>query len=270
MLDELKFNPIPIPSNGGVITYTDVKSTIKEALYAPNSWPLTSELIYYVQTRNATVLGSSEVYSTVKSYGLSASLTSSSNEVESGIRCSDKAASASMSDVLPYSNVRASLSRIASDGANTDMRCAQWNKKMYAKERYTGDFDVKTPHPVLVLSNRYDPSTPLAAAKNLTATFEGSVLLEQNGYGVRVSWSRFIQSAPLIRLLVIAHYPVRAVSLYGQGGPGLLFQWHVARGRDDLRDRCASFYEPYLCGCLAEELSSGALSLWTMRNFSRR
>ncbi|KAF7623816.1 hypothetical protein AFLA_007539 [Aspergillus flavus NRRL3357] len=88
-----------------------------------------------------------------------------------------------MSDVLPYSNVRASLSRIASDGANTDMRCAQWNKKMYAKERYTGDFDVKTPHPVLVLSNRYDPSTPLAAAKNLTATFEGSVLLEQNGYG---------------------------------------------------------------------------------------
>ncbi|RMZ41762.1 proteinase [Aspergillus flavus] len=183
MLDELKFNPIPIPSNGGVITYTDVKSTIKEALYAPNSWPLTSELIYYVQTRNATVLGSSEVYSTVKSYGLSASLTSSSNEVESGIRCSDKAASASMSDVLPYSNVRASLSRIASDGANTDMRCAQWNKKMYAKERYTGDFDVKTPHPVLVLSNRYDPSTPLAAAKNLTATFEGSVLLEQNGYG---------------------------------------------------------------------------------------
>ncbi|KAE8423520.1 TAP-like protein-domain-containing protein [Aspergillus pseudocaelatus] len=183
MLDELKFNPIPIPSIGGIVTYSDIKATIYEALYAPSSWPLTSELIYNVLVRNATVLGSSEVYSTIKSYGLSASLTSSSKEVGTGIRCSDRAQSASMSDVLPYSKARAALSRIASDGANGDMRCAQWNKKMYAKERYTGDFDIKTPHPVLVLSNTYDPSTPLAAAKNLSATMEGSVLLEQNGYG---------------------------------------------------------------------------------------
>ncbi|KAB8259671.1 TAP-like protein-domain-containing protein [Aspergillus pseudonomiae] len=183
MLEALKFNPIPIPDNGGVVTYSDVKATIFEALYAPSSWPLTSELIYYVQTRNASVLGTPKVYLTLKSYGLSASLTSSSNEVGDGIRCSDKAKSASLADVLPYSKARASLSKIAGDGSNGDMRCAQWNRKMYAKERYTGDFDVKTAHPVLVLSNTFDPSTPLTAAKNLTATFERSVLLEQNSYG---------------------------------------------------------------------------------------
>ncbi|KAB8235875.1 alpha/beta hydrolase [Aspergillus alliaceus] len=183
ILETLKFNPIPIPDQGGLVTYSDVKAIIYNALYVPSAWPMTSELIYYVQTRNTTVLGNPKVYKTLKSYGMSASLTSSSSEIHTGVTCSDKARQGSMKDVLPYIKKRASLSKIAGDGSSTDTRCAQWNKKMYAKERYTGDFNVKTAHPLLVLSNTYDPVTPLSAAKNLTATFEESVLLEQNGYG---------------------------------------------------------------------------------------
>ncbi|PYI02585.1 proteinase [Aspergillus sclerotiicarbonarius CBS 121057] len=183
MLDTLKFNPIAIPEIGGVVTYSDVKSTIYEALYLPSSWPLTSELILYVQARNTTVLGISSVYEQLKSYGESASLTSSAKEAGTGVTCSDKARTATMEELLPYIRISEALSKIASDNANGDMTCAQWNKKMYAKERYTGDFNVKTANPVLILSNTFDPITPLAAAKNLTATFEGSVLLEQNGYG---------------------------------------------------------------------------------------
>ncbi|PWY70874.1 hypothetical protein BO94DRAFT_590186 [Aspergillus sclerotioniger CBS 115572] len=183
MLDTLKFNPIAIPEIGGVVTYSDVKSTIYEALYLPSSWPLTSELILYVQARNTTVLGLSEVYETIKSYGESASLTSSAKEAGTGVTCSDRARPATMEDLLPYIRARQALSKIASDNSNSDMTCAQWNKNMFAKEHYTGSFDVKTANPVLILSNTFDPITPLAAAKNLTATFEGSVLLEQNGYG---------------------------------------------------------------------------------------
>ncbi|KAE8381941.1 TAP-like protein-domain-containing protein [Aspergillus bertholletiae] len=183
MLEALKFNPIAIPETGGVVTYSDVRGTIDEALYLPSSWPMTSEFIYYVLARNTTVLGNPKVYETLKSYGMSASLTSSSEEIGSGIRCSDRAHTASLAEVLPYGKARAALSKISGDGSNTDMRCAQWNRKMFAKERYTGDFNVKTASPVLVLSNTFDPSTPLTSAKNLTATLEGSVLLEQNGYG---------------------------------------------------------------------------------------
>ncbi|RAL01110.1 alpha/beta hydrolase [Aspergillus ibericus CBS 121593] len=183
MLETLKANPIAIPEIGGVVTYSDIKSTIYNALYLPSSWPETSELILYVQARNTTILGNAEVYATLKSYGESASLVSSAKEAGTGVTCSDRARSASMEDLLPYIRASETLSQIASDNANGDMTCAQWNKNMYAKERYTGDFDVKTAHPVLILSNTFDPITPLAAAKNLTATFEGSVLLEQNGYG---------------------------------------------------------------------------------------
>ncbi|PYH64390.1 alpha/beta hydrolase [Aspergillus vadensis CBS 113365] len=183
MLENLKYNPIAIPEIGGIVTWSDVKSTIFEAMYLPSSWPLTSELLYYVQTRNTTILGNSEVYETIKSYGQSASLTSASDEVGTAITCSDKHRSATLKEVLPYIKARQALSKISSDGSDGDMRCAQWNPKMFAKERYSGDFEVKTANPVLILSNTYDPATPLPAAKNLTETFEGSVLLEQNGYG---------------------------------------------------------------------------------------
>ncbi|KAL3469561.1 TAP-like protein-domain-containing protein [Aspergillus californicus] len=182
-LETLKFNPIPIPETGGVVTYSDVKATVYEALYLPSTWPQTAELLYYVQTRNTTVLGNPELYATLKSYSMSASLTSSSDEVGTAVTCSDRARPAEMHDVLPYIKARQSLSKIADDRSDENMRCAQWNENLFAKEHYTGDFNVKTAHPVLVLSNTFDPTTPLTAAHNLTATFEGSVLLEQNGYG---------------------------------------------------------------------------------------
>lgn len=59
---------------------------------------------------------------------------------------------------------------------------AQW--PFEAKERYDGDFNVSTPNPVLFVGNTYDPATPLASAYNMSATFEGSVVLEQHGFGV--------------------------------------------------------------------------------------
>ncbi|KAK0633897.1 TAP-like protein-domain-containing protein [Immersiella caudata] len=59
--------------------------------------------------------------------------------------------------------------------------CAQWPWR--AKETYKGDFQVATRKPVLVASNTRDSHTPLRSAKNLTAGFEGSGLLEVNATG---------------------------------------------------------------------------------------
>lgn len=60
--------------------------------------------------------------------------------------------------------------------------CAQW--KIEPKERYTGDFNVKTKSPVLFIGNIFDGLTPLVSAKNVSSTFEDSVVLTVNGWGV--------------------------------------------------------------------------------------
>lgn len=59
--------------------------------------------------------------------------------------------------------------------------CAQW--PFEAKERYEGDFNVATSNPILFIGNTYDPVTPLASAQNMSAGFEGSVVLQHNGFG---------------------------------------------------------------------------------------
>ena len=60
--------------------------------------------------------------------------------------------------------------------------CAQWPWK--AKEIYQGNFEAKTKHPILVMSNSLDGQTPLISAKNMSAGFEGAVILENDGTGV--------------------------------------------------------------------------------------
>ena len=63
------------------------------------------------------------------------------------------------------------------------MPCARWPLPG-ARERYDGDFRVKTKNPVLVVSAVWDPVTPLVSAKNVSSGFEGSVLLQRDGFGV--------------------------------------------------------------------------------------
>ncbi|KXJ86105.1 TAP-like protein-domain-containing protein [Microdochium bolleyi] len=59
--------------------------------------------------------------------------------------------------------------------------CARWPYQ--AKERYAGDFQVKTRHPVLFLHNTFDAATGRESAYNMSSGFEGSRVVEQVGYG---------------------------------------------------------------------------------------
>ena len=62
--------------------------------------------------------------------------------------------------------------------------CARW--RFAAKERYTGNFNVKTKRPLLFVGNTFDPVTPYISAKNMSLSFEGSVFLQSNIFGVRI------------------------------------------------------------------------------------
>ncbi|KAL4971048.1 uncharacterized protein BDV14DRAFT_194830 [Aspergillus stella-maris] len=46
----------------------------------------------------------------------------------------------------------------------------------------TGDFDVRTKHPPLIIGNTYNLATPLASARNLSGSLEGSILVEHGGF----------------------------------------------------------------------------------------
>lgn len=66
---------------------------------------------------------------------------------------------------------------------STLYQCSLW--KNDAKEKYTGPFaNIKTKNPILFINTPYDPVTPLASAKNSSASFVNSRLLVSSGGGV--------------------------------------------------------------------------------------
>lgn len=178
-LETLKYNPIPISVNGKgtIVKYATIKGMIYHALYFPAQWPALGQKLDILFSGNATgVLP--ELLAPVPS--------TPDAEAIIGIKCSDNLAPAQgLDEVLPGVKARRELSRIGGDIADVSaLQCARWG--MPAKERYSGDFQVATAHPVLFVNTQNDPNTPLVSAKNMSAGFEGSVVLEQAGYGVSV------------------------------------------------------------------------------------
>lgn len=172
-LEVLKFNPVSIA--GFVVDWNFLMSIILEYLGKPPSWPVLAETLYGVITGNAAVAAS-----LMSAYESS---LAGGNEYLFGIECSDKAPRASnLSDLTPYIKELYQKGYFADDQTITFTRCSQW--RMAAKEIYSGNFQVKTAKPILIVGNTYDPVTPLVSAQNVSETFEGSVLLQHNGYGV--------------------------------------------------------------------------------------
>lgn len=114
------------------------------------------------------------------------------NEAVYGIHCADKTPGKyTFDEVLPVVSTLSYQSTLMGQvGIPLSMIATQW--KLEAKERYTGDFKVKTKHPMLVIGNTYDPTTPLRSARNISESFEGSVVLEHGGYGVCYPFLIFI------------------------------------------------------------------------------
>ena len=173
LLHDLKFNPIPF--SGSLIDYSAAKSLIASAMYGPISWPGLAALINGVMVGNLSVL---------EDPALMPAANDVENEALQGIKCGDKFVHATTrADIQPALDKLSAESKILGDQLPMVInQCAQWT--MPAKERYSGDFRVKTNSPVLVISNTYDPYTPLKSGRNLTADLEGSALLQQRGYGV--------------------------------------------------------------------------------------
>lgn len=106
------------------------------------------------------------------------------NEALRGIRCGDMTGQTDdIHDIIPVLEKRWDTSRLTGDVLEqVIMSCPRW--KIPTKEQYEGDFKAKTKNPVLVIGQTLDPITPLASARNLIGTLDGSVLLEFDIPGV--------------------------------------------------------------------------------------
>ncbi|KDN66633.1 putative TAP domain-containing protein [Colletotrichum sublineola] len=234
LIDEL--NDRPIPFNGTLIDYGFVKTGVTIALY--------SSLLRPILDVGFDALIARDLHSFTQAWEeLVAAYTSAgaSPDAVIGIQCGDKIVRVETLDAfLPIAERQFGISRILGDGQTAmGMVCAQW--RLPAKGQYTGDFRSKTRHPILFIGNTADPITPLASAQNASAGFEGSVVLQANGYGVGFSPPRpsrlRTRESELTRIAFIG----RDVGLCEPGSRGLLCQRDAARGWDFVRAGPAPF-----------------------------
>lgn len=184
LFEQLKAEPIlyPIPEAEPIpFTYSIVNTMVISMLYRPGQYQILSIILTAFIT--GELEGLDEAFG---GGGEGGEVSAVPREAEAviGIRCGDK---------IPRADELSDLEELDEEFMETSeyfggfargwytYACAQW--PFEAKERYEGDFQVKTSSPLLFIGNTYDPVTPLASAKNMSASFEGSVLLHQDGFG---------------------------------------------------------------------------------------
>jgi len=178
-----------------MVDYPTLKGMIYSDMYFPIRWPRLAQALEVLITGNATgiltQLGSAAT-------GLAGESPPDADAVL-GIKCGDKQIrSERIDDVMPGVDTRWALSRLGGDVSDISaIQCSRW--KMDAKERYAGDFRVDPAYPVLLISTQHDPVSPLVSAKNMSSSWKGSVVLEQEGYGVSfLLFNSCLQGTPFV------------------------------------------------------------------------
>lgn len=183
LLEELKFNPIPIGTNESIILdYTLLKTVFVESVYDFSTWPVPTTIVDMLLKGETgdelQTLIAALAPTTSEAWINKMTLAMSSI----GIHCADGGYRAeTLDEFMPAIHQLRNTSRIMGDSADgVGMTCARW--QLAAKEKYEGDFKVKTRNPMLILANTYDGLTPIKSAYNASGGFEGSVVLEIEGY----------------------------------------------------------------------------------------
>lgn len=177
LIESLKYRPLSF--DGFTLDHSGLKNIIAGALYNTASWEdlaVSLELLLSGMAHTAPERFGGDAMTLVAASPTLMALHS--------IRCVDKDhRSDSFEEYVAANEKLHNISRFYGDLTSAlAANCARW--KLEPKERYEGDFNVKTKNPVLFVNNKYDAHTPVISAYNASSTFEGSVVLEINGYGV--------------------------------------------------------------------------------------
>jgi pimeloyl-ACP methyl ester carboxylesterase len=178
LLARLKRGPIPAPTATPPrrLLYGDALVAITPQLDHPIEWPeLASEL-------EQAAAGDGSALATTERADLAGS-RSASFEGTQGIFCADapdRAGTSAWRSVIAHLTA---VSKISGPpyGWSLWATCAAWG--VHATGRYTGPWHARTSNPILVVDNRFDPSTPFANARLVSRLLGNAVLLTENGYG---------------------------------------------------------------------------------------
>ncbi|KAI1364635.1 TAP-like protein-domain-containing protein [Xylaria arbuscula] len=180
LIDEVKYRPFSYAGN--IVGYSELKATIRFALYSPRTWLSLDGILdaFLAEPRNDTLAG------TLLYEYLSGSLAAEAgaNDAGIGIECADKVLRTDSFDVASaaFDQSEAASHLLGDFLVGLISTCSQW--RLETRERYNGDFtEVKTRKPLLVIGNTYDSASSIKSARNITETIEGSVLLEHGGFG---------------------------------------------------------------------------------------
>ncbi|KAM3518210.1 hypothetical protein NHJ13051_008353 [Beauveria bassiana] len=184
LYEKLRYNPIPLPGDNGILNNHLLNTLTSSALYDSMDWPVFT-------TALDILLGPEEDYDDefieawVGSSGEDEDRPDQqqAQQVPHGIRCSDYTGRlSSLEEYMPIQERLYNISRINGPiSASIGMTCSRW--KIEPKERYEGNFQVAPRKPVLIVGNTYDGVTPIVSARNVSSGFTGSTVLELNAYG---------------------------------------------------------------------------------------
>ena len=192
VLDNVKQNPVPVPYAEPplVITHKALLSQFFYATYKPlTMYGPVVDTIHAIETGNTSALTALAplVVSPVEcKCAESPNLAlHADNEATFAIACGD--GDARPWDLGEYTNwyhgLEAHSSLMAPFWGIYWMQCAEW--PIRAKRRWTGPLAAAngTAHPILVVSAKYDPVTPLPDARMVQKRYTGAGLLVQDSYG---------------------------------------------------------------------------------------
>ncbi|MEN3356368.1 MAG: hypothetical protein V7637_350 [Mycobacteriales bacterium] len=183
LLAKLRQAPVQVPDAPGVPTLVSYQTTlgaIFSSLYSTVIWqPLAAALVALERGNGLPLL---------QLFSASAAPPSgdydNTADAQAGILCTD---GTSPRDPARWPGFVRRLSRISPTGGPVlgwlnALPCATWPAR--AVSRYTGPWNARTAHPVLLVGVTHDPITPLASARKLARLMGPSaVLLTHDGFG---------------------------------------------------------------------------------------
>ncbi|PWY75883.1 hypothetical protein BO83DRAFT_426149 [Aspergillus eucalypticola CBS 122712] len=192
LLTNLTSSPIAVPPSGNrgpeIITYSDVKSLVVQALYTPlKSFDLVARLLTELEQGNGSSFADLKYEAkqwpapppcdSSKQYKVPGE---SDQEASRNILCTDGPGldGTAKEEFRSYWNRLQGQSKAVGDfWAEIRMSCVRMETR--PEWRYDGN----TSHPLLFIGNTYDPVTPLRNAHTMARGFPESIVLEQNSIG---------------------------------------------------------------------------------------
>lgn len=224
----------PMVQNGTILTHTMVRFVIRLSLYAPSSYPALAKAL------SSLLSGDPEPIIKLHN-GLAGNIAGEdTTDAAFGIHCGDKKSGVTtLEDAMPGLHELQETSRLLGQMGGINLACAQW--KYTAKERYEGDFQVKTRSPVFLIGGSYDGATALRNAFNMSAGFEGSAVLEHGGFGVSLT---FLSSSLIPSELTVV--PQHGITAHGSVCTGKAMQAYFRDGTlPESGTRCEADSSPF-------------------------